>query len=386
MLTVLLVALAATPSALAARVATPTSLSLSAASYRVLYGHATVISGRLRSPARSGVRIVVDAHRYGTSAPLHAATVRTSADGSWSVRVKPVIRTTYQAHIAAAAGLGTVMSRKIAVGVAPSVSLKELPNGRLRVRVRAWHALNGKLVELQQLASKGAWKTIDRKPLSSASIAVLAPSLPTSTVRAAMSINQAGAGYLGGASHPLAYKAVQLWLIPAAYKVLFGRALVLNGRLLHARTNQHVTIYSRPYGSGAFKPLETMTTTRDGRFHLLVQPTIQTTYEARLGTTRVSLPVTLGVSPDLTVVSLGSRTLRVHVAAARAFTGKMVELQRKVGPTAWHTIDKASLGRSSTATFHLAPIHSTVRIAMSVNQAGAGYLGAFSHPLLVPAV
>jgi len=385
MLIVSLVALAAIPPALAARSGSHSTLSLSADSYRVLYGHATVISGRLRGEAVAGRRIVIDARRYGTSAPLRAATVRTAPDGSWSVRVKPVIRTTYQAHTAAQGRNGSVFSRRIAVGVAPSVSVNELPNGRLRVRVRAWHGLQGRLIQLQQLAPKGVWKTVDRKPLSSASIAVIAPTIPSSTVRAAMSINQAGAGYLGAASHPLGYRTVRLWLIPAAYKVQFGHALMLNGRLLHAGSSQHVTIYARPYGTEVFKPLETVSTGKDGRFDLLVQPTIQTTYEARLGHARASLPVTLGVRPTLSVVGLRGRMLRVHVTAGKSFRGRMVELQKRASATSWQTIAKAAIGRTSTATFHLALTRSTVRVAMSVNQAGAGYLGTFSHPLLVAA-
>ena len=383
-LTVFLVALAAVPSALAGGAATQ-ALSLSSSSYRVLYGHTTTISGQLRGTAVGGRRIVVDAHRYGSSAPLRAAIVRTSADGSWSVRVKPVIRTTYQAHA------GTLESRKIAVGVAPALSVTELPNGRLRIEVRAHRAFAGKLVELQQLSSHGTWKTIARKPLSSASIAVIAPAIPTSTVRVAMSINQAGVGYLGAASHALGYRKVALWVIPAAYKVLFGHSLMLNGRLLNARSSQHITIYSRPYGSVAFKPLETVTTRKNGRFSLIVQPTIQTSYQARLGGAQRSLPVVLGVSPSLTVSPLTGRSaktrvLRVHVAASTSLRGRMVELQVRTGKTTWHTVKKAPLSATSNATFHLALKHSVVRVAMSVNQAGAGYLGAFSHPLLVRAV
>ncbi len=247
------------------------------------------------------------------------------------------------------------------------------------------------IVELQQRGSHDTWKTVDRKPLSPASIAVIAPSIPTSTVRVAMSVNQAGAGYLGAASHALGYRKVALWVIPEAYKVLFGHSLTLHGRLLNAGAPQHITIYARPYGTRVFKALGTVTTTRQGRFSLLVQPTIQTTYQARLGIARKSIPVALGVSPNLTVRTLKGtgtklRRLTVHVATSSSLRGRMVELQVRAGAQSWRTIAKAPLGASSNATFHLAPTRTTVRVAMSVNQAGAGYLGAFSHPLLVPAV
>ncbi len=381
--TVLVLALAAVPSALAIQrgsQGSPASVSLSAGSYRVLYGHSTTISGRVHGGAVGGLRVVIEAHRYGRSAPLRVAAVRTSANGAWSVRVKPLIRTTYQAHI------GRLTSRRVAVGVAPAVSVKELPNGRLRVQVKAWHAFGDRLVQLQELGPGRAWKTVDRKPLSSASIAVIAPAIGTSTVRMAISVNQAGAGYLGGASHALAYRPVALWLTPTAGRVLFGHALMLEGRLLNSGRNEHITIYSRPYGTASLKPLETVTTTRDGRFRLLVQPTIQTTYEARLGGTRKSLPLTIGVQPTLSILAATGRSVRVQVGAGKPLRGRMVELQRLVGADTWRTIAKRPLGATSTATFHLTLPRTTIRAAMSVNQAGAGYLGTFSHPLLVPAV
>jgi hypothetical protein len=53
----------------------------------------------------------------------------------------------------------------------------------------------------------------------------------------------------------------------------------------------------------------------------------------------------------------------------------------------WQTIAKRGLSTRSSTTFALhVAANSMVRVAMSVNQAGAGYLGSTSHSLLYRAV
>jgi hypothetical protein len=75
--------------------------------------------------------------------------------------------------------------------------------------------------------------------------------------------------------------------------------------------------------------------------------------------------------------------LSTHVKAATSFAGKTVQLQRLRGGH-WVTIKRARLGTTSTAVFSTKVLPrgaSTIRIAISVNQAGAGYLGGFSRTL-----
>ena len=70
-----------------------------------------------------------------------------------------------------------------------------------------------------------------------------------------------------------------------------------------------------------------------------------------------------------------------HVGAGRSLVGRAVQVQQLVEGQ-WHTIAKARLNRNSEATFPAAKLPggtSTLRIAMSVNQAGTGLLGAFSR-------
>ena len=159
---------------------------------------------------------------------------------------------------------------------------------------------------------------------------------------------------------------------PAAFKVLYGHRVMLTGRLLNGGAGRHVAIIARPYGRQAAR-VATVTTGEGGRFSLTVKPRIMTTYQARLGTARPSGPMTVGVRPVLSVAQLAGGKLRARIVAAKGFGGRMVKLQRRTG-SGWQTIAKQPL-HGSAATFVVSLPTGMVRVAMSVNQAGAGYLG-----------
>ena len=225
----LLVGLAALQVVAAAAAGNPPSLTLLASSPRVLYGHGVTLSGRLAGGAVAGKTVVIDARPYGASAPHPVAAVSTSRAGRWSYRVNPTIQTSYEARV------GTTQSPGATVGVAPRVTVSQLANGRLRAEVSAMNPFTHRLIQLQQKGAGGAWTTVDRKRLSSSSIAVFSPKVGTSTIRIAMSINQAGAGYLGAASHAFTYRPVQLTMKPSALKVEYGHGLTLSGRLVNGK-------------------------------------------------------------------------------------------------------------------------------------------------------
>ena len=371
---ILLVALVLVPSALAGP-ARPT-LTISVSSSRVLYGYTVTLRGTLRQGLAAGRAVRIEAWRYGRSAPRRIAVVKTTINGTWSLRVRPTLRTSYQAASA------TATSSPVVVGVAPAVSVRVLANGRLRVKVASARSLDRRLIELQRRGTDGVWRTVERKRLSSASIAVLTPTGPSSTIRIAMSVNQAGAGYLGAASHAFVARPETLTLRPSAFKVLFGHRVTLGGRLVNGTRGEHVTILARRYGRSAPVRLATVTTSADGRFSLRVRPAILTTYEARLGDALTSAPVAIGVRPTMSVQEHSGGALTARVTAAAAFRGRLVELQQLRGGTTWRTVARRELRPNSTATFNLALPRMTIRVAMSVNQAGAGYLGTASHPLL----
>jgi hypothetical protein len=180
--------------------ATQLAVTLQAASVKVVHGYAVSLSGAVAT-GTAGVSVAVLTEPYGASSFSQAATVVSGAGGAWSYRARPGVQTTYQAS----ANGGT--STTVIVGVAPAVSLRPLPKGRLETRLSAGHSLVARTVQLQR-RSYGHWVTIGRARLNSSSAATFSvESLPrgTSTLRIALSVNQAGAGLLAGFSRTLRY-------------------------------------------------------------------------------------------------------------------------------------------------------------------------------------
>jgi hypothetical protein len=352
---------------------------MSVSSHKALYSYRVTLSGKLSGGLVAGRSVKIDAWPYGSSAPYLVSTVRTNRTGVWSLRVKPRLQTTYQAHA------GSISGPPVIVGVAPEMSVTVLANGRIRAVVHGARGFGGRFVELQTRKASGRWTTLGRRRLSSASVAVFPATLPTSTIRVAMSVNQAGAGSLGAASHALVYRLNRLTIIPSTFKVLYGNRVTLTGRLVNARAGRHVTILAMPYGHKPFV-FSVVTTDQKGGFSIDATPTIRTTYWAQVSGTPRSQAATVGVRPSITVRELANGHVLAHVKAASALTGRFVQLQRLIGSNTWQTVVKRPL-RGASATFGVAVLPtSTVRVAISVNQAGAGYLGSTSHPLLYRAI
>ena len=123
--------------------------------------------------------------------------VLTGAGGAWSFLVRPKIQTSYKAS--ASDGASSIST----IGVRPAVSLRVITGGRFSTRVVAGSSFAGKTVQLQRLLPGNRWKTLAKAKLSSKSSAVFSTKvLPkgTSLIRVAMSVNQAGRGYLGAFS------------------------------------------------------------------------------------------------------------------------------------------------------------------------------------------
>jgi hypothetical protein len=94
--------------------------------------------------------------------------------------------------------------------------------------------------------------------------------------------------------------------------------------------------------------------------------------------------VTVGVRPAVSLRMITGKRLTSRVVAAKSFAGKTVQLQRLLPGNHWTTLGRTRLNGKSAAVFSQAILPrgtSLIRVAMSVNQAGAGYLGAFSRTL-----
>jgi hypothetical protein len=168
-----------------------------------------------------------------------------------------------------------------------------------------------------------------------------------------------------------------------ARQVVFGGRVTLSGVVPTHQAGQQVVVFAQPFGGGSFQMRATVLTGANGTWSYLAAPAIGTVYEAswRGG---MSAPVSIGVHPSIALRQTTAKTLVVRVAGGRSFAGRLVQVQRWSNGH-WSTIRRARLGSRSRAQLHvvLPKGRSKIRIALSVNQAGAGFLGGVSRPITV---
>ena len=172
-------------------------------------------------------------------------------------------------------------------------------------------------------------------------------------------------------------------LVAAAREIVFGGRIRLSGVVPTLQPNEQVAIYAQPFGGDSFEAVTTVLSGAGGVWAYVARPQIATSYEAswRGGLTD---PFAVSVHPRVAFSRLRSGRFVVHVTAGRSFAGRLVQLQRHNG-SRWSTIRRVRLGVHSRAEFHvtLPKGRSTLRVAFSVNQAGAGFLGGKSRALTV---
>jgi phosphodiesterase/alkaline phosphatase D-like protein len=170
-------------------------------------------------------------------------------------------------------------------------------------------------------------------------------------------------------------------LTTLARDLVYGGRVRLTGVVPTRQANEQVVVFVQPYGQGSLHSVATVLTAADGSWSYLVQPQVVTTYEAswRGG---MSAPVTVAVHPRVTLTRTRSGHFLTRVVASRSFAHRVVQLQRRVNGR-WVTIRRVRLGSRSRVEFRatLPKGRSTVRVAFSVNQAGAGFLGGTSRAL-----
>jgi hypothetical protein len=160
--------------------------------------------------------------------------------------------------------------------------------------------------------------------------------------------------------------------------------VTLSGKVSNGQPNESVTVYAQQFGLGSFAVVNTVLTAVGGTWSLIVRPTIGTTYKAAWNGSTTST-VSVAVRPAVSIRRLTRLRIATHVAARRSFAGRTVQLQRLLPDGRWRTIARVGLNGSSSAIFHpkLRRGRWTLRVAMSVNQAGAGYLAGFSRAISV---
>ena len=171
-----------------------------------------------------------------------------------------------------------------------------------------------------------------------------------------------------------------LTLATSLPQISYGTRITLSGQINSKKAGESVQLLHQPYGQGSEAVLATLITGPDGVFSFNVTPQILTTYRATWKTAS-SLPVQTAVAPSISFGRMNGWVTRVY--AGRSMARKQVQLQRLSRFGQWVTIKRVSLDLSSRARFRATlPLGvSRLRIALSVNQAGAGYLAAFSREI-----
>ena len=170
-------------------------------------------------------------------------------------------------------------------------------------------------------------------------------------------------------------------LVAAAKDVVYGGRITLSGIVPTKAANEQVVVYVQPYGEGSFRTVATILTGIGGTWSYIARPQIATNYEAswRGGMSSV---LTVAVHPRIAFTRLRNGHFVASVRGGRSFAHRIVQLQRRTS-FGWRTVKRVRLGVRSRIEFRatLPKGRSTLRVAFSVNQAGAGYLGGYSKTL-----
>jgi len=190
-----------------------------------------------------------------------------------------------------------------------------------------------------------------------------------------------GSGAVTGSDATFTTPAPTLTLSTTSAIVSFGHAVTISGTLSTRIANRTVTVYVQRHDQSSFVSLATVLTRSDGTWSMTLRPSIGALYKAACDG-GVSPVRTIAVRPSVSLRVLTKQRFTTHVSGGRSFAGRVVQLQRRVHQH-WQTIARAPLNRYSSAVFHpqLPPGRSTLRVAMSVNQAGAGFLAGFSRAI-----
>jgi plastocyanin len=163
--------------------------------------------------------------------------------------------------------------------------------------------------------------------------------------------------------------------------VTYGQGITLSGTVSSQQANETVEVYGQPFGQASFALLGTVLTGTGGIWSFAAKPEALSLYKVRWGN-RESAVATIGVTPSISLRRI-SGWFVVKAVAARKFSGRSVGVQRLNAFGQWVTLRKVTLNSSGAQRFKvkLPKGLNRLRIAMSVNQAGAGYLGGFSKTI-----
>ena len=175
----------------------PPSLTLGASAPIIVAGAPSTLAGVV-SNQRTGENVTIFGQPYGTASPVQLAVVQSVNGGGFSYTVSPSILTSYFAQWKSA------KSAPVSVQVKPKLTLMP-QGGRFYAKVIVPdHSFAGRFVYLQRRSTFGQWVTVAKLKLGPLSGRLFTINrrhgAGVDVYRVYLTVNEAGAGFLDGAS------------------------------------------------------------------------------------------------------------------------------------------------------------------------------------------
>ena len=175
----------------------PPSLTLGASAPIIVAGAPSTLAGVV-SNQRTGENVTIFGQPYGTASPVQLAVVQSVNGGGFSYTVSPSILTSYFAQWKSA------KSAPVSVQVKPKLTLMP-QGGRFYAKVIVPdHSFAGRFVYLQRRSTFGQWVTVAKLKLGPLSGRLFTINrrhgAGFDVYRVYLTVNEAGAGFLDGAS------------------------------------------------------------------------------------------------------------------------------------------------------------------------------------------
>jgi plastocyanin len=169
----------------------------------------------------------------------------------------------------------------------------------------------------------------------------------------------------------------------SAGTVFHGAGIQLTGLISSGNANQNVEIWSRPFDQMSFAKEVDLKTVTAGGYGWSDVPSVLTFYQARWGN-RSSAIISVGVRPRMTFIRRPGWFI-TSAKARSSMAGRWVYVQRRSAFNQWVNIKKVRLGSAGARRFklQLRRGRNVLRMFMTTNQAGSGYLWSHSRTLLV---
>jgi len=192
------------------------------------------------------------------------------------------------------------------------------------------------------------------------------------------------------ALHPTLRGAVKVTGNPPSISIGASTGIMVAGSQIHvggaispAAVGDTVAILAQPFGQASFVEVARVQTTTNGLYDFITSPQILTSYKATWKG-KTSAVINVAVSPRLTISHVRSWFVARAQSPAKSFAGRFVYVQRLNRFGDWVKIKKVFLNRQGAKRFKLRGLPNgmnRVRIFMTTNQAGAGYIFGTSQTL-----